>query len=289
MFRLQSNRPCRDDVFNDHAAILHHNSIHYQLYHLLLHLPSRVFQGPPDTGAKSIDSFEESPFSGPICPLLLNLPDPLPQHPPMVFDPVAPLGQFGQLDHPRLIGVNQPRHFPVESGEFPLEAHVFLVGLDMSRRVAASLFILPPQDGGVGQQCLHVIPNPSLDGRRTEATACACPRHIPWVAEGIEIPPALGAPSADHAPVTTPTDQQTPQQRGMLRVVTQCPLPILCELGLRPLPERWINECGHPDRDPFGLGAPRAALAIAGLTIFESLRSIGPPHIPRMNSLISTT
>jgi hypothetical protein len=151
MFRLQSNRPCWYDVLDNHATVLHHNPIHHQLYHLRLHLPSGVCKGPPDTGAKSVDPFEESPFRGPICPLLRDLPDPLPQPPPMVFDPVAPLGPFGQLDHPRLIGVNQPRHFPVEGGEFPLEAHAFLVGLDMYRRVAASSLILPPQDGGVGQ------------------------------------------------------------------------------------------------------------------------------------------
>jgi hypothetical protein len=49
--------------------------------------------------------FEESPFGGPICPLWLNLLDSLPQHPPIVFDPVAPLGQFSQLNHLGLIGV----------------------------------------------------------------------------------------------------------------------------------------------------------------------------------------
>jgi hypothetical protein len=37
--------------------------------------------------------------------LLLDLLDSLPQHPPIVFDPVAPLGQFGQLNHLALIWV----------------------------------------------------------------------------------------------------------------------------------------------------------------------------------------
>jgi hypothetical protein len=92
MFRLQSNRPCWYDVLDNHATVLHHNPIHDQLYQLLLHLKSGVFQGPPDTGAKGVDPFEESQFSGPTGPLLVDLPDPLPQHPPMVFDPVAPLG-----------------------------------------------------------------------------------------------------------------------------------------------------------------------------------------------------
>jgi hypothetical protein len=41
LFRLQSNRPCRDDVFDDHPLVLHHNPIHYQLYHLVLHLERR--------------------------------------------------------------------------------------------------------------------------------------------------------------------------------------------------------------------------------------------------------
>jgi hypothetical protein len=28
MFRLQSNRPCRHDVLDDHLAVLHHNPIY---------------------------------------------------------------------------------------------------------------------------------------------------------------------------------------------------------------------------------------------------------------------
>jgi len=31
LFRLQSNRPCRHDVLNDHLVILHHNPIYYEL------------------------------------------------------------------------------------------------------------------------------------------------------------------------------------------------------------------------------------------------------------------
>jgi hypothetical protein len=54
----------------------------------------------------------------------------------------------------------------------------------------------------------------------------------------------------------------------MLRVVTLCPLPIPGELGLRPRPELWIDERRDSDWDPVGLGAPHAALAIAGPAIF---------------------
>jgi len=105
MFRWQSNRPRRHDVFNDCPTILHHNPIHHQLYHLVLHLKRGLFQVPRHTGTKGVDPFEESQFGGPICPLLLDLLGSLPQHPPIVFDPVAPLGQFGQLNHLGPIGV----------------------------------------------------------------------------------------------------------------------------------------------------------------------------------------
>jgi hypothetical protein len=57
MFRLQSNRPCRDDVFDDPLTILHHNPIHHSLYHLLRHRESGSFPGSPDTGAKGLDPF----------------------------------------------------------------------------------------------------------------------------------------------------------------------------------------------------------------------------------------
>ena len=29
MFRLQSNRPCRYDVLDDHPTVLHHNPVYY--------------------------------------------------------------------------------------------------------------------------------------------------------------------------------------------------------------------------------------------------------------------
>jgi len=29
MFRLQSNRPCRHDVLDDHLVVFHHNPIYY--------------------------------------------------------------------------------------------------------------------------------------------------------------------------------------------------------------------------------------------------------------------
>jgi hypothetical protein len=66
---------------------------------------------------------------------------------------------------------------------------------------------------------------------------------------GPNIPPALSTPGADHAPATAPTDQQTPQEIAMLRVVALGPLPIADELGLGPLPRLGIDERGHPDRD----------------------------------------
>lgn len=152
MFRLQSNRPCRYDVFDDHPLVLHHNPIHRQLYHLVLHLERRFCSSPPDAGTKGLDTFEQPQFCGPICPLVLDLAHPLLQDAPMVFDPSAPLCQFSQLDHLSLIGVNQPRHFPVEGGELPIEAHPFLFGPDIHRRIATPLLILHPQYGGVGQQ-----------------------------------------------------------------------------------------------------------------------------------------
>jgi hypothetical protein len=143
----------------------------------------------------------------------------------MVLDLSAPLRPFSSLDHLRLIGVNQPRHFPIAGDAFPLEARPLLFGLDIHRWIAAPLLILHSQHSGVGQQRLRVIPDPSLKRRRTETAARACPRHVPWVAEGAEIPTALSTPGPDHAPATAPTDQETPPQIEMWRVVPLRLLP----------------------------------------------------------------
>ena len=84
----------------------------------------------------------------------------------------------------------------------------------------------------------------------------------------------MGAPGPDHAPTTAATDQQTPQQIAMLRVVALRPLPIAHQWDLRVLPRLGIDERRYPDGDPFGLRASRAALAIAGVALFE------PPRVP---------
>jgi hypothetical protein len=62
-------------------------------------------KAPRTLAQKALTPFEESQFGGPICPLWLDLLYSLPQHPPIVFNPVAPLSQFGQLNHLGLIGV----------------------------------------------------------------------------------------------------------------------------------------------------------------------------------------
>ena len=56
----------------------------------------------------------------------------------------------------------------------------------------------------------------------------------------------------------------------MLRVVALGPLPIPNQLGLGSLPGLGIDERWDSDWDPVGLGAPRAALAIAGVAIFKA-------------------
>jgi len=72
----------------------------------------------------------------------------------------------------------------------------------------------------------------------------------------------------------------------MLRVVTLRPLPIADQLGLRPFPVLGIEERKHPDWDPVGLGAPRAALAIARPTIFDAALAIRPPDLPRLGAIV---
>jgi hypothetical protein len=218
--------------------------------------------------------------------LLLDFSHAFPQHTPLVFNPSASLRQFGQIDHLGLIGVNQPGYFPVEGGELTLQAHPFLFRPDIHRGVATPLCILLPQHFGVSKQRLHMLPDIRLNHRGAEAAAHTRPRHIARVAQGADVPAALRTPRAHHAPATAPTDQQTPQQIQMLRVVALGPLAIVDELGLRPLPRLGIDERRHPDRNPFGVGTLRAALAIARATIFQPTQPIRPPEIPRLRAIV---
>src|SRR6266478_8699052 len=129
-----------------------------------------------------------------------------------------------------------------------------------------------------------MVPDTRLNHRGTETTAGTRPRHIPRVAERADIPAALRTPRADHPPATASTDQETPQQIRMLRVVALRPLAILDELRLRPFPGLGIDERRYPDWNPFGLRASHTTLAIAGVTIFQPAQPIRPPDVPRLRA-----
>src|SRR5262249_32896226 len=84
---------------------------------------------------------------------------------------------------------------------------------------------------------------------------------------------------------TAPTHHQTPQHIRMLRVVALRARPISGSLPLRSVPGLGIDARGHADWNPFGVGAPHATPAIAGLTIFEPTPPIRPPDLPRLGAM----
>jgi hypothetical protein len=59
----------------------------------------------------------------------------------MVFDPSAALGQFTQLDHLGLIGIDEAGHFAVEGGKLALQTDAFLFRPDIHRWIPAPLLI----------------------------------------------------------------------------------------------------------------------------------------------------
>ena len=65
----------------------------------------------------------------------------------------------------------------------------------------------------------------------------------------------------------------------MLRIVALRALSIPGQLPLRPVPCLGIDE-------RYGGGAPRAALAIAGVAIFEPTQAIRPPDISRLGAIV---
>src|SRR5262245_22474007 len=72
----------------------------------------------------------------------------------------------------------------------------------------------------------------------------------------------------------------------MLCVVALRARSIPGQLPLCPVPGLGIDEHGHADRNPFAQGAPRAALAIAGMALFEPTQAIRPPDIPRLGAIV---
>jgi hypothetical protein len=203
MFRLQSNRPCRHDVLDDHLAVLHHNPIDDELSYLLLHGERRFLHGLSDTGAKSVDPVQESALCTPLAPLVSDCPHPFPPHPPVVFNPSAALRECGQLNHLGLIGLDQARHFSVEGGAFALQAYAFLFCPDIHGWVPVPLRIWRPQHGRVRAHCLHMVPDPCLNHGGTETAAGTRPRHIPRVPAGTASPsrpaPSRCPPCAGHS------------------------------------------------------------------------------------------
>src|SRR6266702_728075 len=131
-----------------------------------------------------------------------------------------------------------------------------------------------------------MLPNPCLNHRGTETAAGTRPRHRARVAQGADVPAALRAPGADHPPATAPTHQETPQQIWMLRVVALGPLPIADQWDLGSFPDVGVDQGWDPHGDPFGLGAPRAALAIARAAIFQPTQPIRPSEIPRLRAIV---
>src|SRR5262245_40528058 len=229
--------------------------------------------------AKSFDAFEESEFCGPLGPLLLDFPYPFSQHAPVVVKPATSFRQFGQVDHLSLIGINEPHHFPIQGGKRALQASALLVRADIHRGVSTPLLILGPQHGWVRQPRLHMLPDACFSQCCTEAAACACPRRIPRIAQGAAIAAALGPPRAHHAPAAVPPDDQPPPRIRMLRVVPLRTLAMPGQLPLRPVPGLGSDERGHPARNPFALGAPRAALALTELALCEPPPPVWAPHI----------
>ena len=142
----------------------------------------RLLHGLPDTRAKCLDALEEPQFCGALSPLLLDFPHPFPQHAPVVVKPAPALGQFGQVNHLSLIGINESCHFPIEGHELALQAPPFLCRANIPRGITASVLLLCPQHAWVRQQRLHVLPDARLNQRRTEAAARTGPRRIPRIA-----------------------------------------------------------------------------------------------------------
>jgi hypothetical protein len=212
MFRLQSNRPCRHDVLDDHLAVLHHTPIDDSLSYLLLHGERRFLHGLSDTGAKRVDPFQAPELCAPRAPLLSDVPHPFPQHTPVVFNPSAALRQFGPLHHLGLLGIDQASHVSVEGGALALQAYAFLFRPDIHGGVPVPLRIWRPQHGRVREPCLPMIPATCLHHRGPETAAGTRPRHIPRGPAGTDLAAALRTPGAHQAPATAPTDQETPQQ-----------------------------------------------------------------------------
>jgi len=129
-------------MLNDHPRFLHHDAIYHQLQYLLLHLEGRLLKRPTHTGTKCFNPFKQAHLIFPVGPLLLKLPQPLPQHPPLFFYTPAPLRQFGDLNHFRLIRVDEAADLPIEPSELAFDAFALLVGFHVHGRIAPTLLVL---------------------------------------------------------------------------------------------------------------------------------------------------
>jgi hypothetical protein len=80
----------------------------------------------------------------------------------------APRFPLGRLEGAQeclddLIGIDQLRLFSFQGGQLAFETRPFVLCPHIHGRITVALFILLPQNLGVGEQCLYMLPHRLLD------------------------------------------------------------------------------------------------------------------------------
>ena len=66
--------------------------------------------------------------------------------------------QLGQRDGSDLVGIDEPLHFPLDPLYLALDSDVFALVASDERRIASAVLVACPEQIGLGQQALEVVP-----------------------------------------------------------------------------------------------------------------------------------
>jgi hypothetical protein len=97
---------------NGHALIFHENVIHHQLEDFLFNGKAGILQGVADTGTELLQPLDYAQLLFAILLLVSKLVHPLAEALAMLFKSLTARLQFWEVNHARLIRIDQALDFP---------------------------------------------------------------------------------------------------------------------------------------------------------------------------------
>ena len=162
-----------------------------------------------NAGAEPLQPLQEPEFLFPGLALLVEFPQAVRQDMAVLFGAPPAVLQLGQRDGSDLVGIDEPLHFPLDPLYLALDSDVFALVASDERRIASAFLVACPEQIGLGEQALEVVPHLAFDERGGDAATLATPRRRTRIARRADRATVReGCPSADQPSTAVSADQQ---------------------------------------------------------------------------------